>query len=146
MPWLFAYGSLTNPQQFKKIAGKWKYARKAILPNYRLVFSGRGSADILHAPDSAQVYGVLFEISEQQLGLLDRYEGVPTGFYRRERVTVKLPSRERSAYVFVKEKKEPFKHPSSRYLKQLVEGLRFHGYSDTIIKEIRHLIQSGPSQ
>ena len=141
MPLLFAYGSLMNPRQFKKVVGRWNYARKAILRGYRLVFSGQGSADILCTSDADQVYGVVYEITPRQLDLVDNYEGVPEAFYRREQVTIALPSREHVANVFVKAKKEAFKRPPSRYLKQLIEGLRFHGYSEQIVNEVNRISQ-----
>ena len=137
MPWLFTYGSLMNPRQFNKIAGKWKYAKKAKLYGYQLVFTGKGSADIVPAEQKNCVYGVAYEISEHQLVKLDRYEGVPSGFYYRKTVHVEFPSRTRLAFAYMKTQKTALRHPPSRYCKQLISGLRYHGYGEAIIREMQ---------
>ena len=138
LPWLFSYGSLMNPQQFNKIAGKWQYARKALLYGYQLVFSGEGSADIILADPKSCVYGVAYEISAQQLGKLDRYEGVPDGFYFRKKVQVEMTSRKHSAYAYLKSQKSGFRRPPSRYMKLLISGLRFHGYGEGVVRDVRN--------
>jgi len=137
LPWLFTYGSLMNPQRFNKIAGNWKYARKALLYGYQLIFSGEGSADIILAEPKSYVYGVAYQISDQQLGKLDRYEGVPNGFYHRKKVQVEMPSRKHSAYAYLKSQKSSLRRPPSRYVKLVISGLRFHGYDEDVIRDIR---------
>jgi gamma-glutamylcyclotransferase (GGCT)/AIG2-like uncharacterized protein YtfP len=138
MPWLFTYGSLMNPQRFREIAGKWIFARKAKLHGFHLVFSGKGSADIVCGETNSVVYGVAYEVTDRQLNALDNYEGVPVGFYTRKKILIEMKSRRHEAFVYVKTKKVENKNPPSRYMKQIVAGLRFHGYEESIVREIQN--------
>ncbi|MHA1861350.1 MAG: gamma-glutamylcyclotransferase family protein [Candidatus Ranarchaeia archaeon] len=136
MPWLFTYGLLTNPVHFEKIVGRWRYARQATLYEYRLVFSGQGTADIIPAAPSETVHGVAYEISRNQFRRVDNNEQVVNGAYKRAILKISLSSRTRRAYVYMKTRKEAFRRPSHRYLKKIIEGLRFHGYNDRVVSRI----------
>ena len=105
--WYFAYGSNLNT---RAVAGWCRHhghrppalnaAGPAVLDNYRLCFPiyseywGGGTADIVYDPGK-YVMGVLFDLSEADLELLDRKveravapDGRETGLYRRIEVKV----------------------------------------------------------
>jgi hypothetical protein len=83
----FAYGSNLNVAAMKRRCPKAKKVGRLILPNAKLVF--RGVADVIWAPKS-RCPGGLWEITRKCEAALDRYEGVASGLYRKEYLTVRL--------------------------------------------------------
>jgi gamma-glutamylcyclotransferase (GGCT)/AIG2-like uncharacterized protein YtfP len=90
----FAYGSNMDPRQMRdRLNCDVRRREAARLPGYRLVFNkksfsrpGSGAANVIPCARSI-VEGVLYEISEDALHQLDRYEGSPW-HYERKRVAV----------------------------------------------------------
>lgn len=104
--WYFAYGSNLNAKAVAEWARHFGYrppamkpGRPAVLDNYRLGFSifsdywGGGIADIVYDPGK-YVAGALFDLSEQDLSILDLKvgrkleNGKDLGVYKRIEVTV----------------------------------------------------------
>lgn len=87
----FAYGSNCNPQVMKRKGVEYSVRERATLPGYRLLFNkkayreslpeGIGFANINDDPEGA-VEGVLYEIGDQCLDLLDRSERYPEHYNR----------------------------------------------------------------
>jgi len=127
MPQLyFAYASNMEPRRFQRLCPGGTFVGPARLPGRRLAFSRYsrqrrgGSTDIV--PDAeAEVWGVLYEVSEADLETLDRSEDVPAA-YRREAVVVEdAEGHERQAVTFVANRTGDFlPHPD--YLRLIVEG------------------------
>jgi gamma-glutamylcyclotransferase (GGCT)/AIG2-like uncharacterized protein YtfP len=104
----FAYGSNLDWEQMRGRCPSAKYVAIAELPNHRLAFTREsiwrrcGVLDVV-PDDSKNVWGVVYEILESEIGLLDEDEG-----YR--------PGRERVANAYVREQHQVFrdgdkKHP-----------------------------------
>jgi gamma-glutamylcyclotransferase (GGCT)/AIG2-like uncharacterized protein YtfP len=90
----FAYGSNMHWPQMKDRCSSSRYVGNARLPDYRLDFTRRsitrgcGVADAV-AERAKEVWGVVYEISEFDLGRLDKAEGFSPGrkqnsYWRRE--------------------------------------------------------------
>jgi len=83
---LFSYGS-NNPEQLEDRLSHEVEGIAAYLPDYRLVFVGYsrnwdgGVAGIIASPGD-EVCGYVTEVDEQDLQILDRYEGAPDYYYR----------------------------------------------------------------
>jgi hypothetical protein len=92
MPLYFAYGSNMNQDQMRDRCPDSKLLGKAVLPDHKLAFTRFSStwdsavADILVFPGHS-VWGMLYEISKEDLEMLDRKEGHPR-IYQRKRLTV----------------------------------------------------------
>ena len=85
----FAYGSNMLPEQMHERCADAKRVGSALLPGYRFVINQRGVATIVK--DSSSVCrGGVWRISEWDERLLDQYEGVGRGCYRKVRVPVQL--------------------------------------------------------
>lgn len=90
----FAYGRNMNPAVMNK-RGVWhRPGRPAVLEGYELKFNKRSSGRLIHGyaniepnPES-HVPGVLYEVNEESIETLDRFEGYPD-HYRRQTVEVK---------------------------------------------------------
>jgi len=88
----FAYASNLNRQQMRERCPECEPMFVATLPNYKLVFAGwsrqwRGGIASIKRFGGEKVVGGVYEVSEQDLRKLDRYERCP-GDYNRLKVTV----------------------------------------------------------
>jgi gamma-glutamylcyclotransferase (GGCT)/AIG2-like uncharacterized protein YtfP len=117
----FAYGSNMGQQQMNKRCPGSRLIGEAVLKEYVLDFtisaperwSGGGCADVV-AKHGSEVWGLLYEITQDNLDRLDEAEGP-----RYQRVVVAVEQMEGSstpAFMFVVRDKAPFKEPSSQYL------------------------------
>lgn len=92
MVYYFAYGSNMNPIRMMRRGVEIRHKEAAILTNFKLVFNkvsgkiGMGYANIIPEQKS-EVEGILYEITEKELRLIDYHEGFPV-HYRRELIEV----------------------------------------------------------
>ncbi len=87
----FAYGSNMD---YGKMASRCPHASLidvASLHGYRFQINSRGVATIVQY-ENGKVYGILWDLTQEDALTLDKYEGVGAGFYRRAAVTVELAS------------------------------------------------------
>ena len=71
---------------------------------------------------NAVVWGLLYSLSERDLGLLDGYESVPE-IYRRELIEIQLRDGGKSqAWTYFVQQPMPFVAPSLKYLEQMRRG------------------------
>jgi cation transport regulator ChaC len=100
----------------------------------RSVRTGTGVADVVEAP-GCTVWGVLHEIGERDIMVLDHKEGQGWA-YMRDHVTVRLKSgSEQQAVAYIVRAKEPAMVPPSRaYLGGLVTAARDRGLPASYIR------------
>ena len=91
---LFVYADNLNPTQLKRRAPEHQAVCKAYLPDHTIQFCRWSSqwrcglASVVHTPGE-QVWGMVLEVTEEDLKLMDEFEGdVPPGSYRHVQVTV----------------------------------------------------------
>jgi cation transport regulator ChaC len=139
----FAYGSNMDPVQMRSRAPGARALGPARLPGWRLTFTrdspgwGGGVGHIEPDPTD-EVWGVLWEVTEEDLRSLDDYEGVDVGAYVRDRVTVSHAGREVEAIVYLAVPRG-FKAPSRRYVEALVRGAEAHGLPPAYVGRLRAL-------
>jgi gamma-glutamylcyclotransferase (GGCT)/AIG2-like uncharacterized protein YtfP len=138
----FAYGSNLDLDQMRLRVPGVGVVGVAMLPDHRLTFPlfsegwGGGAAGVTHAHGQT-VWGVLYEVSEEGLAALDRYEGWKGAgdhhnLYERELVTVELtrpddgsvPRRVR-ATTYLARTLNPTP-PARLYLDTVLRGARHH--------------------
>lgn len=86
----FAYGSnMSQPQMQRRCPGA-QPAGRGVLPDWRLVITVRGSANI-RFQEGAATHGVLWRFEPHHIGLMDLWEGVSHRVYRRTWVRVTRP-------------------------------------------------------
>jgi gamma-glutamylcyclotransferase (GGCT)/AIG2-like uncharacterized protein YtfP len=102
MPYYFAYGSNMDYDQFKKRCPNSKYLGKGFLSDYKLAFTRYSRnwesavADVLVSPGDI-VWGLIYDMTEEDLTNLDKFEGHPT-IYKRKQETVMLFKRPKDDY------------------------------------------------
>ena len=122
----FAYGSNLNKKQMMERCPDSKPVFTAILPNYKLVFAGwsrqwRGGVASIKSFRGDRVRGAIYEVSEQCLRQLDRFESG----YNRFKVTVLGEDSEPiEAITYIKAGQLEETPPSKEYLAVIQQGLR----------------------
>jgi gamma-glutamylcyclotransferase len=136
MLWYFAYGSNMQSATLRGRRGiDFQRAMAGRLHGWRLVLDkpplvsvGQSFANII--PDAtAEVLGVLYEISEADLAHLDMTEGVPLGNYQRIEILVQLVAdggATLNAFTLTSDHRDPALQPSSRYMSLLIDGALEH--------------------
>ncbi len=136
----FAYGSNQDENQMRDRCPCSKLIGKAVLKDYKLAYTFKcsthqtGCADILESKGD-EVWGLLYEVSEEDLKRLDGFEKHPVG-YGRFIVTVSDEfGKERKAEVYeVVEKIEGNVEPSRKYHDILVNASKKHDFPDSYKK------------
>ena len=91
----FAYGSNIDENRMQERCPKSRLVGKARLEGYKISFSrysgkwNGGVADIIEAENS-HVWGILYEITEDDLARLDKFEGHPNIYIRKKVIVIDL--------------------------------------------------------
>lgn len=116
----FAYGSnLSRFQMAARCPGAIA-GGPATLQGWRWLIMKRGYATIAPEP-GAKVYGCLWDLSEEDERILDRYEGVAQGVYRKQKITVETPKGPQPAMAYVATDASPGK-PARGYFDIIMDG------------------------
>jgi len=135
----FGYGSNMNHQQMKRRCPGSKFITRVRLDGFRFGYDGHSTirggavANILESSvPGAMVWGGLFEVTEPDLAILDRYEGYPRS-YRRIIVTVRDDRGVTyEAIVYCRTGEVPGE-PSEKYRAVIIQGAKDCGLPDTYI-------------
>jgi len=117
----FAYGSNLNLKQMAQRCPQSNLVGKASLQGYKIAFTkyssswDSGVADIIRAADS-EVWGLLYEVTEDDLKRLDGYEGHPDYYLRIAIPVVNEQGDSVEAYTYEVVDKVDFVPPSEEYL------------------------------
>ena len=128
--WYFAYGSNMDEERMEKRGVNFNERKYAFIKGWKLTFNKvasenptEGYANI-EKDDNDVVEGILYQIDENGLRKLDRYEGVPDHYIKKE-LEVCLANKEKAvAYVYIanKGKVNDGLKPSKKYLSHLLKG------------------------
>jgi cation transport regulator ChaC len=107
----------------------------ALLPDHRVFVTRDGAS--LRAERGASVYGVVWEVTDQDLAALDAYEDTVQGVYRRETKHVKRLAQAASldALVYVATE-ETSGAPARGYLETVIAAARHHGFPEAYLAEL----------
>ncbi len=138
-----AYGSnMSSPRLFARIPGARTIGR-ARVPGYQLHFhkvgygDDSGKCDALATGDQQdELYGVVYEVSDKDIGTLDRIEGVGHG-YRRVQVAVYLDGNEKqTASTYIATHTDADIMPLQWYKEHVLRGAREHKLPAAYIADI----------
>jgi len=96
----FAYGSNMHAVRMADRCPRADFLGVAQLRGWAVRIDARGVATIDRA-DEATTYGLLWTLTPGDEAALDRYEGVRSGYYRRETLTVDGPGGPTAALVYI---------------------------------------------
>ena len=100
-----------------------------LVRGHQVVIDKRGVATIIPARESVECWGVVWEISDANLAVLDRYEGLAGNYYSRELITVEIGSEVvEDVIVYISNSPALFGEnpPRPGYLDLILKGARDH--------------------
>lgn len=126
----FAYGSNMCSRRLRERTPSASLVSIGIVRGKRLTFDkvsddGSGKCSIEEGEPGASVYGVLFNIMQEEKIALDRVEGVGKG-YECTTVQVEIPSGLVSAVTYIATRRDASLKPYHWYKKLVVAGAREH--------------------
>ncbi|OBG18365.1 replication protein [Mycolicibacterium celeriflavum] len=120
----FAYGSNLNVTQMALRCPDAANPRPAKLADHDWLINQRGVATV-EPFDGSEVHGVVWQLTDHDLAVLDSAEGVPVR-YRRDRLTVHTDDGPAEAWVYIDHRVEPGP-PRPGYLERIIDGAMHHG-------------------
>jgi len=134
----FAYGSNMGPKQLGERCPGAVLVGTAVLPEHRVFITRDGWASLRGEP-GASVYGVVWQLTDQDLAALDDYEDTAHELYRRETKHVKRLAQAESldALVYVATA-DADGTPNRGYLETVIAAARHHGLPEAYIAELAH--------
>jgi gamma-glutamylcyclotransferase len=123
----FAYGSNLNKKQMLERCPGAKPKFQAILPNYKLIFTGwsrewKGGTASIKPVRGEKVPGAVYEVSEGDLRRLDRYEDYPNTYDRINVLVIKDDGTAIKAFTYIKRRQPDETKPSPAYLAVIRQG------------------------
>ena len=125
----FAYGSNLNKQQMKQRCPDAKPKFQAVLPNYRLIFTGwsrewKGGTASIKPVRGEKVTGGVYEISEKDFRRLDRFEDYPATYDHINVLVINDNSTASTAITYIKRHQSDETKPSLEYLAVIRQGYK----------------------
>lgn len=137
MKYYIAYGSNLNVEQMKWRCPGAVIVGTSILKGWRLAFKGSKTGSYLTIEESAgdEVPVAIWRVTQRDEAALDRYEGYPTFYYKRDlRITDwqfsdGVPGEKSiTAMVYIMHENRPYGVPSKFYIDVCSEGYREFGF------------------
>ena len=135
-----AYGSNLNVRQMRLRCPDATILGTAVLKGWELLFRGSktGSYLTIEEREGGKVPVVIWEVTEADEAALDRYEGFPTFYYKRDiKVQYKgiISGRRRTvtAFAYIMHEDRPIGVPTDRYLQTCLEGYSDFGFDKRLL-------------
>lgn len=134
-----AYGSNLDVIQMKHRCPKAKPIGTANIYDYELLFKGSktGSYLTIEQMNGSVVPVAVWEVSPANEKALDRYEGYPTFYYKKDvEVIMKTPGgnlEKIKAFVYIMHENRHIGVPTSAYMQTCLFGYRFFGFDKKIL-------------
>ena len=132
-----AYGSnLSIPQMRMRCPGA-RIIGTSVIEDYQLLFKGSktGSYLTIEPMEGAEVPVVIWEVTETDEKALDRYEGYPNFYYKKE-MTLDIKGirtgkvRRRDAFAYIMHEERELGIPSWYYVNTCLDGYRAFGFDE----------------
>ena len=131
-----AYGSNLNIEQMRYRCPNARIIGTALIEDYQLLFKGSktGAYLTIEPQEGRSVPVAVWAVTESDERNLDRYEGYPTFYYKKE---LRLPItgiktgkvRVRDAFVYIMHEERPLGKPSRCYLQTCLDGYAAFGFN-----------------
>ena len=136
-----AYGSNLNVAQMRYRCPNARVIGTAWLEDYQLLFKGSKSGSYLTVEPKAgsKVPLGVWEVDERDEYNLDRYEGYPTFYYKKE-LRLKIEGivtgkkRERDCFIYIMHEDHPLGCPTQEYYNVCLEGYKRFGFDTAILE------------
>ncbi len=132
-----AYGSNLNIPQMRMRCPGARIIGTSVIEDYQLLFKGSktGSYLTIEPMEGTEVPVVIWEVTETDEKALDRYEGYPNFYYKKE-MTLDIKGirtgkvRRRDAFVYIMHEERELGIPSWYYVNTCLDGYRAFGFDE----------------
>lgn len=132
-----AYGSNLNIPQMRMRCPDARIIGTSVIEDYQLLFKGSktGSYLTIEPMEGSEVPVVIWEVTETDEKALDRYEGYPNFYYKKE-MTLDIKGirtgkvRRRDAFVYIMHEERELGIPSWYYVNTCLDGYRAFGFDE----------------
>ena len=132
-----AYGSNLNIPQMRMRCPGARIIGTSVIEDYQLLFKGSktGSYLTIEPMEGSEVPVVIWEVTETDEKALDRYEGYPNFYYKKE-MTMDIKGirtgkvRRRDAFVYIMHEERELGIPSWYYVNTCLDGYRAFGFDE----------------
>lgn len=132
-----AYGSNLNIPQMRMRCPVARIIGTSVIEDYQLLFKGSktGSYLTIEPMEGAEVPVVIWEVTETDEKALDRYEGYPNFYYKKE-MTLDIKGirtgkvRRRDAFAYIMHEERELGIPSWYYVNTCLDGYRAFGFDE----------------
>lgn len=129
MVYYFAYGSNMDENRFKSRIKNYKIIGKGLLKDYQLRFNKPAMKDDwgyanVCPKKGCQVEGVIYEVDEESLKELDKYERVPDQYYR-YKLNINAKNKKLKCDVYIASGIDDSLKPVRWYLQFLLNGKKY---------------------
>ena len=132
-----AYGSNLNISQMRMRCPGARIIGTSVIEDYQLLFKGSktGSYITIEPMEGAEVPVVIWEVTETDEKALDRYEGYPNFYYKKEmNLDIKgirtKKVRRRDAFVYIMHEERKLGIPNRYYVNTCLDGYRAFGFDE----------------
>ena len=135
-----AYGSNLNIAQMQFRCPDAVVAGTAVIPDYELLFKGSltGAYLTIEPKQGSQVPVGVWEVSAADEFRLDRYEGFPSFYYKKE---MRIPvvdirtgkTKQRDAFVYIMHEDRKLGIPTDMYVRTCIEGYKDFGFNPAFL-------------
>ena len=137
-----AYGSNLNIRQMRMRCPSARIIGTAVIKDYELLFKGSqtGAYLTIEPKLGASVPVAVWSVTDEDEAALDRYEGFPTFYYKKE---IRLPikgiksgkTRIRDCFVYIMHEERRIGVPSLAYVSVCLEGYISFGFDEHFLAE-----------
>lgn len=135
-----AYGSNLNVHQMRMRCPSARIIGTSVLTGWELLFKGSktGSYLTVEKKDRSSVPVAVWEVTSADELALDRYEGFPTFYYKKE-LTLPIKgirtgkTRKRRVFLYIMHEDRPIGIPSVTYMQTCLQGYEDFGFDRLIL-------------
>ena len=131
-----AYGSNMDEGQMVYRCPTAQLLARTELEDYRLLFKGSktGAYATIEQEEASRVPVLVWTIGKEDEKRLDRYEGYPVFYYKKD-LEINLAGKRVTAMVYIMDESREYGEPSERYYSVLERAYRKYGFPMEILTE-----------
>lgn len=131
-----AYGSNMDEEQMAYRCPTAQLLGRIELEDYCLLFKGsrRGAYATIEPEEGSRVPVLVWTIEKEDEKSLDRYEGYPVFYYKKD-LKIDLAGKRVAALVYIMDESREYGKPSERYYSVLERAYRKYGFPMEILTE-----------
>jgi cation transport regulator ChaC len=140
----FAYGSNMNIKQMRSRIenNDIEPIHIVLLDNYKLIFprksiNQKGGVASIIKEKGEEVYGVIYNLNNKEIEILDKYEGEGTA-YDKINIDVLIEGKKKSCMTYIAKKEGEFL-PSKEYLKKIIAGAEMNKLPNNYINFLKNI-------